>query len=363
MPPKCDIWIDLDNTPHVPFFRPIIRELKARGYVVLVTARDAFQVYELADLFGLRYTKVGRHHGKNPALKILGLFWRSLQLLPFVLRHRPKIALSHGSRSQVLLCNVLRIPTVMAMDYEHAQMPLLLRPRWEIVPSALSNDRLQCRTPDRILTYEGIKEDVYAPDFEPDDSLVESLGLDKNRIIVTVRPPATEAHYHNPEGETLFVAFMNRARTNQNVQIILLPRNKAQESGLRKKWPEWFEDQYVVVPKVALDGLNLLWHSDLLVSGGGTMNREAAALGIPVYSIFRGPIGSVDRQLEREGRLVLVEDVGEVARKIELRRRDRQMPVGRPAIRPALPMILKHIELIMGQERAGRTKSVLGQVR
>jgi len=46
------IWIDLDNTPHVPFFKPIIRELEKRGHEVVLTARDAFQVCELADRMG-----------------------------------------------------------------------------------------------------------------------------------------------------------------------------------------------------------------------------------------------------------------------------------------------------------------------
>lgn len=345
------IWIDLDNTPHVPFFRPIIRELEARGHTVSVTAREAFQVCELADLFGLHYAKVGRHHGKNPFRKVSGLVWRSLQLLPFVLRHRPAIALSHGSRSQILLCNILRIPTVMIMDYEHAQTPLLLRPRWEIVPAALSHERLQCQTRERILTYEGIKEDVYAPEFQADDKLPTTLGLDKSRIIVTVRPPATEAHYHNPESDTLFVEFMNLARATGNVQVVLLPRNKAQESHLRKDWPQWFEDRSVIVPPVAVDGLNLLSHSDLVVSGGGTMNREAAALGLPVYSIFRGPTGSVDRQLQQEGRLVLIENLAEVKEKIVLRQRDRHVISSSLAPRPALTTIMKHIDLIAARER------------
>jgi predicted glycosyltransferase len=326
-----------------------------------VTARDAFQVCELADFFGFNYTKIGRHYGKNPVLKVLGLIWRALQLLPFALRHRPKIALSHGSRSQVLLCNVLHIPTVMAMDYEHAQMPLLLRPKWEIIPVALSHERLQCQTPERILTYEGIKEDVYAPEFQPDDSLPATLGLDKSRIIATVRPPATEAHYHNPESDALFVEFMNWARANGNVQVILLPRNKIQESRLRKKWPEWFDDRPVIVPTAALDGLNLLWHSDLLVSGGGTMNREAAALGLPVYSIFRGPSGSVDRQLQREGRLVLIANIDEVKQKIVIRRRAQQASAAGPTVRSALATILKHIELIMVREGAVRTRTKLRQ--
>lgn len=344
------IWIDLDNTPHVPFFRPIIRELEARGYTVSVTAREAFQVCELADLFGVQYMKIGRHYGKNPYFKVLGLIWRSLQLLTFVLRRRPGIALSHGSRSQILLGNVLRVPTVMIMDYEHARTPLLLRPRWEIVPAALSHSRLQCQTQERILTYEGIKEDVYVPEFEPDDTLPAKLGIDKGRIIVTVRPPATEAHYHNPESDILFFEFMNQTSANSQVQIILLPRNKAQESYLRIECPQWFEDRSIIVPTVAVDGLNLLWHSDLVVSGGGTMNREAAALGIPVYSIFRGPNSSVDRQLQQEGRLILIESIAEIKEKIVLQRRDRPACIGGLGARTALATILKHIDQIVERE-------------
>ena len=186
------IWIDLDNTPHVPFFKPIIRELEKRGYKVILTARDAFQVCELATRSGLPYTKVGRHYGKNSILKILGLIWRTLQLLPLVLRERPIMGLSHGSRSQILLCNLLRIPTVMIMDYEHAQTPLLLRPRWEIVPDVLFNEDLQCKARERIRKYKGIKEDVYAPEFEPDPALRRQLHLDDNNIIVTVRRRLTK---------------------------------------------------------------------------------------------------------------------------------------------------------------------------
>src|SRR6476646_8382868 len=112
------IWIDLDNTPHVPFFIPIRRELERRGYQVVITARDAFQVCDLADQKGVRYTKVGRHYGKQPLMKVAGLLWRSAQLMPFCLREQPQLALSHGARSQILLANLLKIPTVLLIDYE-----------------------------------------------------------------------------------------------------------------------------------------------------------------------------------------------------------------------------------------------------
>jgi uncharacterized protein len=344
------IWIDLDNTPHVPFFKPIIRELEKRGHAVVLTARDAFQVCELAVKMGLTPKRIGRHYGKNRFRKVWGLGWRSLQLLPTVLGQRPHLALSHGSRSQILISNLLCIPTVMVMDYEFAETPWLLQPRWEIVPQVLRDADLQCKHPERVKTYEGIKEDVYAPEFKPDPALAQQLGLAAGKIVVTVRPPANEAHYHNPESEIFFVEFMQRLVATPDTQAVLLPRNKNQEAQIRSDFPQWFAHGKVMVPKEAVDGLNLLWHSDLVVSGGGTMNREAAALGVPVYSIFRGKIGVLDRQLQKDGRMVLIEKRDDVHQKIRLERREKNRGETSGSPRRALAGIIEHVEQILQWE-------------
>lgn len=340
------IWIDLENTPHIPFFKPIIRELENRGYTVVLTARDAFQVCELADKFGLKYIKIGRHYGKNRFLKIWGLVWRSLQLASFVIRERPVLGLNHGARAQILICNLFRIPTVMIMDYEHAKTPPLVRPRWEIVPEVLDVNQLHCKSRERIRKYTGIKEEVYAPEFKPDPSLRQALKLDEGKIIVTVRPPANEAHYHNPQSDEFFARFMDRVSAAPGVKTVLLPRNKAQAAHIQATWPQWFKNDSVVIPNGAVDGLNLLWHSDLVVSGGGTMNREAVALGVPVYSIFRGKSGAVDRHLQSQGKMVLIETPGDVDKKILLqsRKRDGQ---GGSGPRAALQEIVGHVDEIV----------------
>jgi len=343
------IWIDLDNTPHVPLFIPIARELERRGHEVVFTARDAFQVCELASQKGIPYRRIGRHYGKRSFMKVAGLFWRSLQLLPFALRERPMLALSHGARSQIVVGNLLRIPTVLAIDYEFARTLPLAGPRWTLVPDAISAVKAFGGRSSRLLTYRGIKEDVYAPDFEPDATLLNALQLDANDVIVTVRPPATEAHYHNPESDGLLTALMERVCNGEGVRAVLLPRNKNQEEQLRASHPRWFMNRKTVVPARAVDGMNLLWFSDLVVSGGGTMNREAAALGVPVYSIFRGKTGAVDRRLEQEGRLTLVRDIEDVKTKIVFRRRDKSRRMdARP--REALSDIVDHIETIIRQE-------------
>ena len=343
--PGVKIWIDLDNTPHVPFFIPIIRELERRGHEVVLTARDAFQVCDLAEEKGLRFLRVGRHYGKNPLMKITGLIFRSLQLLPFYLRQRPGLSLSHGARSQNLISNLFRVPTVLIADCEHAQTAPFTHPRWPIVPDALSPEGLPSRI-ERVRYYRGIKEDVYAPEFRPVLTLMEELGLREDEMIITVRPPANEAHYYNPESDVLFHGFMERICRSEGVRAVLLPRNNQQAQHLRTKFPGWFEGDRTVIPTRTIDGLDLLWISDFVVSGAGTMNREAAALGVPVYSIFRGKAGAVDLMLEKQGRLSLIRDKDEVWSKILFVRRDKSRPPdNRP--RAALKDIVDHVENII----------------
>ena len=314
------VWIDLDNSPHVPFFRPIINELQARGCALLLTARDAFQVAELTKLHHLKCRAIGRHFGKNPFMKLLGLLVRSAQLLPLILRERPDLAVSHGSRAQTMVAKLLGIPSVVIADYEHVRH--VTHPDWVIVPEVIPTDVAR-KLANRVVKYPGIKEDVYVANFQPDPSILAALGLTPSEIIVTVRPPATEAHYHNPESEKLFSAVIDWLCETGETRTILLPRNDRQNAEICRRWPERLQAGKLIIPSHAIDGLNLIWHSDLVISGGGTMNREAAALGIPVYSIFRGKIGAVDRFLAENRRLVLVESVEEIQQAILLVKRKR----------------------------------------
>jgi hypothetical protein len=353
-PTGVKIWIDLDNTPHVPFFIPLIRELEHRGHQVVLTVRDAFQVCELADEKGLPYIKIGRHYGKHAIWKVLGLLLRSTQLALFFLQHRMDVALSHGSRSQTLYCNLLRIPTILVADYEFTQTIPFAHPRWSIVPDVVSTLGMASKNK-RIRHYRGIKEDVYVSEFTPDPILVKTLGLEPDDIMVTVRPPADEAHYRNPESTLFLIELMKRILQTPGIRSVLLPRNNLQELNFRRDHPDWFMNKKTVIPSKAVNGLNLLWFSDLVVSGGGTMNREAAALGLPVYSIFRGKTGGVDRMLEREGRLTMIHSAEEVWTKIKLERRKKDNTLDEKP-RPALQDIISHVEDIIRieQERSKR---------
>lgn len=322
------IWIDLENSPHVPFFLPIIREIEARGCTVVLTARDCFQVCELADLAGLNYSKVGRHYGKNPFAKLIGLGARILRLAPVILRERPKISVSHNSRSSIILSGLLGIPSLNIIDYEFADQRITglfgsRHKKWVLTPAVVPTENFEkCGSlRDHILHYPGIKEDVYVPFFQPEQSWLKSLEVKSEDVVVTIRPPATEAHYHNPESEKLLMAVFDRLEEHREVKAILLPRTPKQEAELRQARPELFESGRIIVPKRALNGLDLIWRSDLVISGGGTMNREAAALGVPVYSLFRGTLGAVDKHLAETDKLILLESEDDVREKLRIVRR------------------------------------------
>ena len=345
------IWIDLDNSPHVPFFAPIIRELETRGHSLLVTARDFAQVRQLVELLHLKCKIIGRHYGKNTLYKIAGVAIRASQLASVVWRARPDLAISHGSRAQLLLSALLRVPSVDISDYEYATDFKGIRPNWiitpEIIPSSCWPVPEQC-----VLHYPGIKEDVYVPKFVPDQSLLARLNVPEKAILVTLRPPASHAHYHNPESDSLFAEVVNWLLAHDDVITVLLPRTQQQENEIRGQWGTYFAAGKLLVPSGAVDGLNLIWHSDLVISGGGTMNREAAALNVPVYSTFRGKIGAIDQYLVEQKRLILIESVGDIRGRISLEKRNKQM--NRHGDSATLSVIVSHLEALV--ERECRTR-------
>ncbi len=352
VPVKGKIWIDLDNSPHVPFFAPVVAELERRGYTTILTARDCFQVNDLASRMHLSYKLIGRHFGKNTAWKLTGLCWRALQLTPTIVKEKPDLAVSHGSRSQLIVATSLRIPSVQITDYEFATGSVVIYPTWQMCPEVIPDTALHDRH--RVLKYPGIKEDVYVPQFKADPAIRRELGLRDADLVVTLRPPATEAHYHTPKSDELFDAAVEFLSRIPDVKLVAVPRNDKQGAAMAARWPGLLASGQLRFPQRVVDGLNLIWYSDLVISGGGTMNREAAALGVPVYSVFRGQIGAVDQYLSRTGRLVLIEHVEDIPTKIAVVRRRRP---AKPASHnnAALWTIVDHIAHILESTHAAVT--------
>ncbi|HEX8161949.1 MAG TPA: DUF354 domain-containing protein [Pyrinomonadaceae bacterium] len=300
------IWIDLANSPHVPFFRALAGEFAARGHEVEWTARDFAQTVEMARAAGLSPAVIGGHGGRELAGKAGNLFGRAFALLRWARGRAFDSAVSHNSYSQIVAARALGLKSVTLMDYEHQpanHLAFRLASR-VVVPRALPGDALRrhgARAP-KVRRYDGLKEDVYLADYRPDPRAVaelrRSLGATAGSVLVVVRPPAGEALYHRFENE-LFDALLARLSSEPRARTVFLARGRAQ----REQFAARLAPDKFVVPQSALDGSLLVSAADLVVSAGGTMNREAAALATPAATIYAGAWAAVDEQLVGEGRL------------------------------------------------------------
>ena len=298
------IWIDLANSPHVPFFKSLAAEFTARNHDVVVTARDFAETVPLAEAAGFQFETIGGHGGGALSGKAGNLVQRAMALARWARGKNLELAVSHNSYSQILAARALSLSSVTLMDYEH-QPANHLAFRFAsriIVPESFPSEALRRfgANEAKIRRYSGIKEEVYLTGFQPDPlfaNQLTELGISAAEVLVTVRPPADEALYHRFENE-LFEHLVNLLVAATNAKVILLPRSDEQ----RRRYANRFEDK-LIVPLRPLDGPNLIAHSDLVVSAGGTMNREAVALGVPAASIYAGAWAAVDEALVRDGRL------------------------------------------------------------
>jgi uncharacterized protein len=301
------IWIDLANSPHVPFFRALVGEFAARGHSTEVSAREFAQTVELARTAGLEPAVVGVHGGGRLSGKAGNLVGRARSLARWARGRGFDLAVGHNSYSQLVAARLLRLRAVTLMDYEHQpanHLAFRLASR-VVVPAAFPDEALRRSgaRPGKVRRYDGIKEDVYLADFAPDprfpEVLREHFRVDLTRdTLVVVRPPASEALYHRFENE-LFAELLARLLASPGVRVVLLARSETQREGLSAR----FRAENLFAPREALDGANLVAAADLVVSAGGTMNREAAALGVPAATVYAGRWAAVDEQLVREGRL------------------------------------------------------------
>jgi len=296
------VWVDLTNSPHVPIFVPLIRRMQARGWDVAVSARRFAQTIELLELHGIEHTVVGHHGGGSRVGKARAAGGRVAAMLRFGRRGRFDAAIAHGSTDLPMACRALRVPNTTMFDYEFARLQHSLNCRLAnrvLMPDAIPAGRVReyGARPPKLVTYPGLKEEYYLADFEPDLAVPASLGLDGSKIGIVLRPPADVALYHRFENP-LFDELLGSLGARDDLQAVVLPRTPEQAARIRG-----LALPSVLVPDGAVDGQSLLAGADLVVSAGGTMNREAVVLGTPVYTTFAGRMGGVDERLLRDGRM------------------------------------------------------------
>jgi predicted glycosyltransferase len=302
---------------HPLVFRPLVEILRSRGEEVEITTRDYAQTLQLIASHGMEATVIGQHGGRSRLGKARQMSGRLRQLRRWAKPRAFDVALAHGSHELTLTARRLGIPSATTFDYEWAWLQHQLGCRAAtrvIVPEAIPPDRLAAygATPPKLLQYEGLKEEYYLSDFEPDRSLLERFSIEPERVLVVLRPPPDVSLYHR-HSNPLFPQTLEHLGRHEGVHAFVLPRTDEQREYVRS-----LELPSVVLAEEAVDAQSLIALADLVVSAGGTMNREAAALGVPVYTTYGGRLGGVDEELIRQGRLVPLSD----PRALELRKRD-----------------------------------------
>jgi predicted glycosyltransferase len=279
--------------------RPLIAAMRGDGHEVEVTARDFAQTLELCERLGIEHTAIGRHGGKGRARNLVR---RSTALARWARPRRFDVAMGHASNDVMVAAALLRIPSATAFDYEWATIQHQVNCRLAravVVPEAIPPERLyRYGAKGKLRRYPGLKEEYYLADFEPDTAVLDELGIDRDRPLYVVRTPPALALYHQFES-SIFGRVLERLRGEQTVVLPRTPEQREQLSGF-------------IVPERAVDAPSLVAFATVVVSAGGTMNREAVALGTPVFTTFEGRLGAVDEGLLREGRLRRLTDPAQV---------------------------------------------------
>jgi uncharacterized protein len=311
------VWVDMTASAHPLVFRPLVRLLEARGDEVEITARDYAQTLQLIESHGMTATPIGHHGGRSRAGKARQLSSRLGALRSWAKGRNFDLALAHGSHELTITARRLGIPSSTTFDYEWAWLQHQLgchAATRVVVPDAIPVERLARygAVPPKLLRYPGLKEEYYLSDFEPDETVTAGLAVDPWRTLVVLRPPPDVSLYHR-HSNPLFPQTLQHLGRLDAVRAVVLPRTEEQRDYVRS-----LELPSVIVPERAVDAQSLIALSDLVVSAGGTMNREAAALGVPVYTTYGGRLGGVDEELIRQGRLRPLTD----PRALELQKRE-----------------------------------------
>ncbi len=291
------LWLDITNSPHVLFFAPIVKELEKKGHKVLITSREHSQTTGLLKLHSMKSTVVGTHAGVSLISKALYVPVRVFSLIKFLRKEKIDACVVHQSFYGILAAFFLGIKKrVYIFDNEKAFFQNILAIPFAtkvLCPEAVAQDRMFFR---KLKKYPGIKEAVYLSDFKPDKKIVKKFGLSQKNKLIVMRPEPYSAAYYSEGKNVLYPLIKEIIEKKKTWQVVVIPRDKKQRSAFKKAF-----NKKITVAEEAIDTPSLMAFADAVVGAGGTMNREAAVLGVPVISLYRGGLLASDKWLIKRG--------------------------------------------------------------
>ena len=321
------LWFDFENTPHVWILKEIINYFNDEGYKILITSRQNETIKNLSKFLNINvnYFSYSRVY-KSKFLKVIGIISRALDLVNFVLKNntRPSIAISHGSRSQAFAAALLSIPVISLDDYEYSSKLFNLFVDKLLTPFPIPKEEWGIFNR-KVINYPGLKEELYLWN---DNNYLNELHqkselILSDKINVIFRPEGYLAHYRSSKSKELQNLLIDYFTTIKNINIILLSRDKIQEKEIENRFKE--KNIPYTKPFNVLNGPALIFNSDLIIGGGGTMTREGAILNTPAYSFFGGRTGHVDKYLIESGKLFLIKKEEDILN-IKFYKKEKQKP-------------------------------------
>jgi uncharacterized protein len=300
-------WIDVENPPQVQYLTPFKGAFESAGAEVVLTARDYGETYALLRGRGLPFTPVGSSYGRERWRKALGLVRRTVALGRVFPRGRRPDLVVHAGRAAPLAARRLGAASFALCDYEYSHMGVdRVAGSYVLFPEAIDRTAfLELGfAADRLLPFQGLKEDITFAELDLDGIPAHDLphAAGDGLVRVFVRPPAEESHYYREESGALSLQLLEFLARRDDAVVVFSPRYRSQAEYLARF--SWKVPPVVLHEAVPI--VSLLKAVDLVISAGGTMIREAAYLGVPAYSTFRGEQGGVDRRLEALGRLEFI---------------------------------------------------------
>lgn len=287
------IWIDISNAPHAHFFKHVIKKVKAK---TIVTTRAFDSIPQILDLHNINYTIIGNHGGSGIKEKLIASSKRILELAEFIADKDVDLAVFKHSVEAPRVAFGLQIPSVCVLDNENAvaqnklMLPLSTKviapqciPAHEIMQFGVQKENL--------IQFNGICELAHVHGFTPDPGVLTELGLDPDKKIVVMRPEPVKANYFNGDKKKTIIKKI--LQNNSFDQCVVFPRIEEQKKVLH--FPN------TVIPEKAVDTLSLMHYAGLVISAGGSMNREAICVGTPALSTYPEKLLSVTKFLIEKG--------------------------------------------------------------
>jgi predicted glycosyltransferase len=304
---KKKIWIDIINPSHPLFFQPLVNELKKNNSII-ITLRNRGETVKLAELFGLSGKIYGRDY-EDPIKKMFSMVSRTFSLGCTVKRF--DYSISFENPMSVLISKIRGRKSILLIDndlkyrdgniyFQLLESKIKLLSDTIIIPRACEQTLRTYHSDGKLQIYDGYKEDFYIADYHPDETVPEKLPF-KEYIIL--RGEASNSFYVSKKQSILPQLF--DLFSKENVNILFLPRDNSDF--------HYPETERITKLKEPINGLDLIYYSNAVLTGSGTMAREAACMGKTALSFYPSDeLLSVDTQLINEGKIFHSRDPKEI---------------------------------------------------